>query len=272
MRDGTFALGQMLGQSWLADYATRWQDYWSAGGLGWIGDSYVTIEVPGARGNCLDVAGSGKTNGTPVQIYTCNGGASQQWTLEGKEDDLHLRNVGSLKCLDVAGNAPANGTKIQISDCYKSAGQSWKGDVRAAAPLKSVATGKCLDLSAFTKSTDARLWDCKNGAASQKFLIKPSGHKGTDSLAVPGQGRVRQGEEGRRRRPGGGEEAAGRDQGPAGGAEEGGHRVGHRRAGRVRDRGRRRRAAGPWSAGRASRRHRSPRVSAGRADGDGEGR
>ncbi|WP_229864388.1 ricin-type beta-trefoil lectin domain protein [Streptomyces djakartensis] len=184
LQDGTFTLGQILGQSWIADYSARWQDYYSAGGLGWIGDSPVTIEVPGAKGNCLDVAGGKEANGTPVQIYTCNGGAAQQWTLEGNEDDLHLRNVNSFKCLDVAGNNSANGTKIQIYDCYKSKGQSWQGDVRAAGPLKSVSTGKCLDLSAFTKSTDARLWDCKN-AASQKFLIKPSGRKGTDSPLYP---------------------------------------------------------------------------------------
>ncbi|MEU0372368.1 ricin-type beta-trefoil lectin domain protein [Streptomyces sp. NPDC006283] len=184
LQDGTYTLGQIVGQSWLADYHTRWQDYWAAGGVGWIGDSPVAIEVPGAKGSCLDVAGGGKTNGTPVQIYTCNGGAAQQWTLEGSEDDLHLRNVGSQKCLDVAGNASANGTKIQISDCYESKGQSWQGDVRATSPLRSVSTGKCLDLSAFTKSTDARLWDCKD-ASAQKFLIKPSGHKGTDSLSYP---------------------------------------------------------------------------------------
>ncbi|MER7660757.1 ricin-type beta-trefoil lectin domain protein [Streptomyces sp. NPDC096193] len=181
---GAKALGDMLGHSWVADHLARWQDYWSAGGLGWIGDSYATIEVPGAKGMCLDVAGGAKTNGTPIQVYTCNNGAAQQWTLEGSEDDLHLRNVGSQKCLDVAGNASANGTKIQISDCYKSKGQSWKGDVRASSPLKSVSTGKCLDLSSFTKSTDARLYDCKD-ASAQKFLIKPSGHKGTDSLSYP---------------------------------------------------------------------------------------
>ena len=181
---GAKSLGDLLGHSWVADHLARWQDYWSPGGVGWIGDSYATIEVPGAKGNCLDVAGGGKTNGTPVQVYTCNGGAAQQWMVEGSEDDLHLRNVGSQKCLDVAGNASANGTKIQISDCYKSKGQSWKGDVRATSPLKSVSTGKCLDLSAFTKSTDARLWDCKD-ASAQKFLIKPSGHKGTDSLSYP---------------------------------------------------------------------------------------
>ncbi|WP_312846089.1 ricin-type beta-trefoil lectin domain protein [Streptomyces sp. WAC05374] len=181
---GAKSLGDLLGHSWAADHLAQWQDYWAAGGLGWIGDSPVTIEVPGAKGNCLDVQGGGKTNGTPVQIYTCNGGAAQQWLLEGGGDDLHLRNVGSYKCLDVAGNKAANGTKIQITDCYSTPGQAWTGDVRAAAPLKSTTTGKCLDLSAFTKSTDARLWDCKD-ADSQKFLIKPSGHKGTDSLSYP---------------------------------------------------------------------------------------
>ncbi|MFJ4979211.1 ricin-type beta-trefoil lectin domain protein [Streptomyces coeruleorubidus] len=184
LQDGTFTLGQILGQSWIADFSARWQDYYSAGGLGWIGESPVTIEVPGAKGNCLDVAGGKEANGTPVQIYTCNGGAAQQWTLEGSEDDLYFRNVGSMKCLDVAGNNSANGTKIQIYDCYKSKGQSWQGDVRATSPLRSVSTGKCLDLSAFTKSTDARLWDCKDTSA-QKFLIKPTGHKGTDSPLYP---------------------------------------------------------------------------------------
>ncbi|MFF5784564.1 ricin-type beta-trefoil lectin domain protein [Streptomyces sp. NPDC012693] len=184
LQDGTYALSMLLGQSWLADYYTRWQDHWAAGGVGWIGDSPAAIQVPGAPGMCLDVQGGGKTNGTPVQIYTCNGSAAQQWTLEGGEEDLHLRNVNSFKCLDVAGNASANGTKIQITDCYSTKGQSWKGDVRAASPLKSLTTGKCLDLSAFTKSTDTRLWDC-NGTSAQKYLIKPTGHKGTDSLSYP---------------------------------------------------------------------------------------
>ncbi|MEU9010542.1 RICIN domain-containing protein [Streptomyces sp. NPDC048479] len=181
---GAKSLGDMLGHSWVADHLARWQDYWSPGGAGWIGDSYATIEVPGAKGMCLDVAGGGKTAGTPVQVYTCNGGAAQQWMVEGTEDNLHLRNVGSYKCLDVAGNKSANGTKIQISDCYNTPGQSWKGDVRAATTLKSNTTGKCLDLSTLAKSVDGRLWDCNAGNA-QKVLIKPSGHKGTDSLSYP---------------------------------------------------------------------------------------
>ncbi|MFI9207085.1 ricin-type beta-trefoil lectin domain protein [Streptomyces sp. NPDC053253] len=184
LQDGTYALSMLLGQSWLADYYTRWQDHWTPGGVGWIGNGYTVIEVPGAPGNCLDVQGGGKTNGTPVQIYTCHGGASQEWSLEGGEEDLHLRNTGSFKCLDVAGNASANGTKIQITDCYSTKGQSWKADVRAASTLMSVTTGKCLDLSTFTKSTDARLYDCK-GTSAQKFLIKPNGKKGAGSTPYP---------------------------------------------------------------------------------------
>ncbi|WP_347232286.1 RICIN domain-containing protein [Streptomyces sp. Root66D1] len=184
LQDGTYALSMLLGQSWLADYYTRWQDHWTPGGVGWIGNGYTVIQVPGAPGMCLDVQGGGKTNGTPVQIFTCNGGAAQKWELEGGEEDLHLRNVNSFKCLDVAGNGSANGTKIQIWDCYGSKGQSWKGDVRAASPLKSLTTGKCLDLSAFTKSTDTRLWDCK-GTSAQKYLIKPTGEKGAGSTPYP---------------------------------------------------------------------------------------
>ncbi|MGW0120662.1 ricin-type beta-trefoil lectin domain protein [Streptomyces sp. NPDC003327] len=184
LQDGTYALSMLLGQSWLADYYTRWQDHWSPGGVGWIGNGYTVIQVPGAPGMCLDVQGGGKTNGTPVQVHTCNNTAAQKWTLEGGEEDLHLRNVNSFKCLDVAGNASANGTKIQITDCYSTKGQSFKADVRAASPLKSLSTGKCLDLSAFTKGTDARLWDCK-GTSAQKFLVKPTGETGAGSTSQP---------------------------------------------------------------------------------------
>ena len=34
-----------------------------------------------ASGLCLDVSGAGTANGTPVHLWTCNGGSNQQWTL-----------------------------------------------------------------------------------------------------------------------------------------------------------------------------------------------
>ncbi|HXR73889.1 RICIN domain-containing protein [Actinocrinis sp.] len=32
-------------------------------------------------GLCLDATGAGTANGTPLQLWTCNGGSSQKWTL-----------------------------------------------------------------------------------------------------------------------------------------------------------------------------------------------
>lgn len=75
---GAKALGELLGQSWIADHLARWQDYWSPGGAGWIGDAPGVIEVHAAKGKCLDVQSAAKTDGTPVQVYTCNNTAAQQ--------------------------------------------------------------------------------------------------------------------------------------------------------------------------------------------------
>ncbi|MCX5091850.1 ricin-type beta-trefoil lectin domain protein [Streptomyces sp. NBC_00365] len=179
LQDGTFALGRMLGQSWIADYSTRWLDYYTEGGLGWIGDGQLEIQVPGAAGKCLDVAGGGKTNGTPVQVYTCNGGASQKWQLLGSYDGGYtLVNPNSFKCLEVLNGNSADGTKIQIRDCGSAQAQQWKFDVRSAGPLVNAATGKCLHLPTFDNSKDAVLSAC-NGSAAQKFRIVPKTHTGT---------------------------------------------------------------------------------------------
>ncbi|MCF3133236.1 RICIN domain-containing protein [Streptomyces olivochromogenes] len=181
---GAKALSDMLGHSWVADHITRWQDYWLPGGLGWVGDSPTVIEVHAAKGKCLDVQGAKKDNGTPVQVYTCNGSAAQKWVLSGSEDSLHLQNVNALKCLDVAGNNTANGTKIQISSCKTSASQTWASELRGATALKNAGTGKCLDLHTFDNGNDAQLYTC-NGSDAQKFDIKPSGHNGDDKLDYP---------------------------------------------------------------------------------------
>lgn len=175
---GAKALGEMLGHSWIADRLARWQDYWSPGGVGAIGDKPAAVEVQAAKGKCLDVEGGKKDNGTPVQIYTCNGSAAQKWQLYGDDAGLHLRNVNSQKCLDVSGNNPADGTKIQIWTCSSSPAQTWEYDVRATTGLKNAGTGKCVDFVKFDNSQNARLWTCA-GSDQQKFVVKPSGSDGT---------------------------------------------------------------------------------------------
>ncbi|MFJ3233392.1 RICIN domain-containing protein [Streptomyces sp. NPDC086787] len=182
---GTKALGEMLGHSWVADHATRWQDYWTAGGLGYIGDAPLTIQIPGASGKCLDVEGGGTANGTPVQVYTCNDGAAQQWQLRGSYDGGYaLANIKSQKCLDVSGGNSADGTKIQIWSCSGSKNQQWDFDVRAASELRNAATNKCLNLPSFDNSKNATLLTCNN-ASAQKLRIVPKGHTGDGKPSYP---------------------------------------------------------------------------------------
>ncbi|MFE1754472.1 ricin-type beta-trefoil lectin domain protein [Streptomyces anandii] len=184
LASGAKTLGDLLGQSWVADRLARWQDYWAPGGLGWVGDSPVVVEVHAAKDKCLDVQGGKKDNGTPVQVYKCNGTAAQKWLLYGSEQSLHLRNVNASKCLDVAGNNAANGTKIQIWSCHDSPNQTWQSNVNAATSLKHVGTGKCLDLHTFDNGDDAQLYAC-NGSSAQQFDIKPTGHEGSGDLEYP---------------------------------------------------------------------------------------
>ncbi|MFF4013853.1 ricin-type beta-trefoil lectin domain protein [Streptomyces sp. NPDC001843] len=183
---GAETMAELLGQSWVADHLTRWQDYWSAGGFGWIGDGQLEIQVPGATGKCLDVAGGGKTNGTPVQIYTCNSGAAQKWHLWGSEDGgYRLMNPNSsLKCLDVAGSSNADGAKIQMRDCAATKTQFWDFDVRTPGALRNTVTGKCLHLPGFDNSKDAVQSTC-NGSSAQKFRVVPKTHTGDDKLDYP---------------------------------------------------------------------------------------
>ncbi|MFF1604915.1 RICIN domain-containing protein [Streptomyces mirabilis] len=175
---GAKALGDLLGNSWVADHLARWQDYWSAGGAGWVGDAPAVIEVHAAQGKCLDVEGAKKDNGTPVQLYTCNGSAAQEWKVYGDDRGLHLQNVNSLKCLDVSNNNPANGTKIQIWTCSGSPAQTWEFNLRATGSLRNVGTDKCLDLHEYTNGYNSWLYTC-NGSGPQQFDVTPSGHTGT---------------------------------------------------------------------------------------------
>ena len=155
---GAEAMADMLGQSWIADHLARWQDYWAPGGLGWIGNSSAVIQVEAAKGKCLDVAGAKKDNGTPVQLYTCNNGAAQQWEFIGYGDGYALFNVNAQKCLDVQSGKNANGTKIQIWACNGSKPQTVElrrprgGRAEATRPRTSVWT--C------TRSTTARTPRC----------------------------------------------------------------------------------------------------------------
>ena len=71
--------------------------------------------------DCLDAYNQGKTAGTVVDIYACNGGANQQWQAENGE----LVNPTSGQCLDDPDGSTTNGTQLQIYACWGGSNQKW---------------------------------------------------------------------------------------------------------------------------------------------------
>ncbi|MEU8297796.1 ricin-type beta-trefoil lectin domain protein [Micromonospora sp. NPDC048909] len=124
-----------------------------------------TGPVVGLAGKCLDVAAASSADGTPVQLYDCNGTAAQQWTFGA---DGTVRALG--KCLDVRDNATANGTRVQIWTCTGAANQRWTAT--AARDLVSASAGSCLDVlgNSSTNGTATQIWSC-TGAANQKWTV-----------------------------------------------------------------------------------------------------
>lgn len=79
------------------------------------------------QGKCLDARNGGTANGTPVDLWTCNGTGSQVFIpgdnfRPGLEDTLY--NPQSNKCVDIPGNAMTP-TYLHLWDCNGTPAQAW---------------------------------------------------------------------------------------------------------------------------------------------------
>jgi glucosylceramidase len=123
-----------------------------------------TGTVTGYQGLCLDVRSASSADGTPVQVYTCNGTNAQQWTVESNGT---LQALG--KCLDVSGAGTANGTLVQLYTCNGTGAQTWQ--VQSNGELVNSNSGKCLDDTGFGGSgTQVQIWACGDGSNQQWTL------------------------------------------------------------------------------------------------------
>jgi hypothetical protein len=119
-----------------------------------------------ANGLCLDVRSAGTANGTPVQIYTCNGTVAQQWTYVEAGSTLHALG----KCLDISGGGTANGTKLQLWDCNVTAAQVFIHQSNNT--YYNPQSNKCLDdpSGSTTSGTQVQIWEC-NGSSAQTWIL-----------------------------------------------------------------------------------------------------
>jgi hypothetical protein len=136
-------------------------------------------EVIGDGGLCLDIRGSATADGTPVQLYTCNHTAAQQFSYPGSQT---LQAFG--KCLDVAGGATANHTLVDLRTCNGTPAQAWT--LQANGELVNPVSGRCLDDPSGNTTPGAaqmQIYDC-NAGATQVWKLPPGPVTGPGGLCA----------------------------------------------------------------------------------------
>jgi cytochrome c len=133
-------------------------------GVGTPGSGTGSGPITGANGSCVDVNGGGTADGTKVQLWSCTGGANQQWTRTGST----FRALG--KCLDVNGAGTADGTVVQLWTCNGGAAQNWTPQSNGS--LVNPNSGKCLDANGGSTANGTQLiiWTC-HGGANQRWTV-----------------------------------------------------------------------------------------------------
>jgi hypothetical protein len=126
---------------------------------------------------CLDDTGDKSSNGNKIEIWTCNGGAAQNWVYLA---DGTLEMNG--KCLDVVNRSTAANAKLQLWSCTGAANQQW--DVDTGAQLRGLASGYCLtDPASSTKNgTQVEITGC-GGSALREWTLPA----GPVLSAIPGR-------------------------------------------------------------------------------------
>jgi len=138
-----------------------------------------TTPLVGYQGLCLDVAAANNADGTAVQVYTCNGTNSQQWT---EEADGTVRSLG--KCLDITAAGTANGTAVDLYACNGTGAQQWTP--QSDGTLRNPASGRCLDDTGSGGSgTKVEIYDC-SGAANQVWRSPAGSSSGGGTGQVTG--------------------------------------------------------------------------------------
>ena len=84
----------------------------------WTVNSNGTLTIDGG---CMDITGANYNNLTPIEWWTCNGGANQVWQAQNGE----LVNPHSGKCLDDPASNTTNGTQLILYTCNGGANQKW---------------------------------------------------------------------------------------------------------------------------------------------------
>lgn len=151
------------GQAWSFQPATapgELSDY----GLSQMG----TIRI---HGKCLNIVNNGKTNGSKIQLWSCNGGANEEWMITGGDGELY--NPVSGKCLEDPYSSTTNGKQLDIWTCNGGNNQYWW---LPNSPFDSAISSMCINDAGNSTANGAKIisYTC-NGSSNEKLQIDTAG-------------------------------------------------------------------------------------------------
>jgi len=142
----------------------------------WVLNNDGTIVNPNS-GKCLEIA-NGSTSGNDaaqLQIWDCNGGAWQKWTVPAnspKFEPINFKSAGSQCLDDPAGTT--DGAQLQVAACNSQASQKWTitgpKDSRTALTVMA----KCAAASGMASGSPVQLYGC-SGSTSQTWKAQNDG-------------------------------------------------------------------------------------------------
>ena len=126
-------------------------------------------------GKCLDDTANRTTTGNKIEIWSCNGQASQQWAFypggaPGASGKVEIHG----KCMDITGDGVTTGDKIALWTCGSGNNQKWMM-LGSAGELYNPKSGKCLDDPGSSTANGKQLdiAPC-NGAPNQAWMMPNS--------------------------------------------------------------------------------------------------
>jgi len=111
---------------------------------------------------CLDVTKGNIRPGTALQVYDCNGTASQRFNV-GRGGEIRVRDL----CVDVDRGDPRDGARVVLWTCSGARSQSW---ATRGGQIVSQLNGKCLDVEdgRVRQGAPTMVWSC-NRSPSQRW-------------------------------------------------------------------------------------------------------
>ncbi|MFD8753916.1 RICIN domain-containing protein [Kitasatospora sp. NPDC059577] len=125
---------------------------------------------------CLEVADWRTDDGAPVRLWSCTGGANQQWV---RRSGSTYVNVHSGKCLEIPGSSTTWGTQADQWTCHGGPNQQWRMIIlpqTAVFHLQNEASRLFLDVSGAgtADGTPVIQWQPTMGASNQYWRNDPS--------------------------------------------------------------------------------------------------